>query len=55
MEIPTSLVQYKQVLQLATLPTNQEFKQTAQIAGAGIVLVGMLGFIIFTLMTVFPG
>lgn len=54
MEIPTDLVQYKQVLQLATRPSNDEFMRTALIAGAGIVLVGVLGFILFTAMTPLP-
>ncbi|ERH04594.1 MAG: protein translocase SEC61 complex gamma subunit, partial [Halorubrum sp. J07HR59] len=32
-----------------------EFLQVSKIAGAGILLVGFLGFLIFALMSVIPG
>ena len=43
------------MLKLASTPSWQEFSQIAKIAGAGIFLVGLMGFIIFLLMNVLPG
>jgi protein transport protein SEC61 subunit gamma-like protein len=50
MRTPTDLSSYVRVLKLASTPSWQEFSQVAKIAGAGILLVGFMGFVIFTLM-----
>ncbi len=50
MRTPTDLSSYVRVLKLASTPSWQEFSQVAKIAGAGILLVGFMGFLIFTLM-----
>jgi len=50
MELPTELSSYVRVLKLASTPSYTEFSQIAKIAGAGIVIVGILGFIIAQLM-----
>jgi protein transport protein SEC61 subunit gamma-like protein len=50
MRTPTDLSSYIRVLKLASTPSWQEFSQVAKIAGAGILLVGFMGFLIFTLM-----
>ena len=55
MEVPYDLTSYIRVLKLASTPSWQEFSQIAKIAGAGIVLVGILGFIIFVFMSFVPG
>lgn len=54
MELPTDISQYKQVLQLATRPSDEEFSQTAQVAAIGITLIGFIGFVIFAIMTFLP-
>jgi len=51
MELPTELSSYVRVLKLASTPSFTEFSQIAKIAGAGIVLVGILGFIIGQFMS----
>ncbi|NHN42399.1 protein translocase SEC61 complex subunit gamma [Halorubellus sp. JP-L1] len=51
MELPTELSSYVRVLKLASTPSFTEFSQIAKIAGAGIVLVGILGFIIAQFMS----
>ena len=38
---------YLRVLKLARTPTREEFSKIATVAAAGILLVGMIGFIIF--------
>ena len=55
MDVPYDLTSYIRVLKLASTPSWQEFSQIAKIAGAGIALVGLLGFIIFAVMTFIPG
>ena len=55
MDVPFDLTSYVRVLKLASTPSWQEFSQIAKIAGAGILLVGLLGFLIFVVMTFLPG
>jgi len=55
MEVPYDLASYARVLKLASTPSWEEFSQIAKIAGAGIFLVGLLGFLIFLVMSVVPG
>ncbi|MFB6173123.1 MAG: protein translocase SEC61 complex subunit gamma [Halobacteriales archaeon] len=55
MDVPYDLSSYTRVLKLASTPSWEEFSQVSLIAGAGIVLVGILGFLIFAVMTVLPG
>jgi protein transport protein SEC61 subunit gamma-like protein len=55
MEVPYDLASYVRVLKLASTPSWTEFSQVSKIAGAGILLVGLLGFLIFALMSFLPG
>lgn len=50
MQLPTDLSSYVRVLKMASTPSFTEFSQIAKIAGAGIILVGILGFIIAQFM-----
>jgi protein transport protein SEC61 subunit gamma-like protein len=38
---------YGRVLKMARKPTNEEFTKTSKITGAGILLIGGLGFLVF--------
>ena len=40
---------YGRVLKMARKPTDEEYSKTCKITGAGILLVGGLGFLIFLL------
>ncbi|MGM0398381.1 MAG: protein translocase SEC61 complex subunit gamma [Halobacteriota archaeon] len=55
MEVPYELSAYTRVLKLASTPDWEEFSQVSLIAGAGILLIGVIGFIIFLIMSVLPG
>lgn len=55
MNVPSDLNSYIRVLKLASTPSWNEFSQVSKIAGAGIFLVGFLGFVIFALMSFLPG
>ena len=55
MRTPTDLSSYVRVLKLASTPSWQEFSQVAKIAGAGILFVGFIGFLIYTVMFIMKG
>ena len=55
MKTPTDLNSYVRVLKLASTPSWDEFSQVAKIAGAGILLVGLVGFLIYVFMYFMPG
>jgi len=54
MRVPTDLGSYVRVLKMASTPSWEEFSQVAKIAGAGILLIGTLGFMIFLAMELVP-
>ena len=41
---------YWRVLKLARTPTRDEFSKIALVAAAGIVLIGLIGFVIYEVM-----
>ncbi len=45
---------YWRVLKLARRPKRDEFRKIALVAAAGILLVGLIGFIIYELMLLLP-
>lgn len=53
--VPLRLNDYLRVLKLTRKPSREEFSVIAKVAGAGILLVGFIGFIIYILITVMPG
>lgn len=55
MNVPYDLNSYVRVLKMASTPSSQEFWQVAKIAGAGILLIGTIGFFIFVVMSFLPG
>ncbi len=55
MKVPYDLNSYIRVLKLASTPSTDEFVQVSKIAGAGIILVGFIGFLIFAVMSLLPG
>ena len=42
---------YGRVLKMARKPTNEEFEKSSKITGAGILIIGGLGFLLFLLAT----
>jgi len=45
---------YWRVIKLARTPTREEFQKIALVAAAGILLVGLIGFLIFEFMGLLP-
>ncbi|MCK5030159.1 MAG: protein translocase SEC61 complex subunit gamma [Thermoplasmatales archaeon] len=42
---------YGRVLKMARNPTNEEYAKTSKITGAGILIIGGIGFLIYLLST----
>lgn len=45
---------YLRVLKLTKKPSREEFLTIAKVAGAGIIAVGVLGFIVYVLLVIIP-
>lgn len=45
---------YLRVLKLAKKPSNEEFIMISKVAGLGILAIGIVGFIIYVLLTEVP-
>jgi protein transport protein SEC61 subunit gamma and related proteins len=52
--ITGSLKQYVRILQLTRKPSMDEFLTISKVAGAGILLIGVIGFIIYLVMILIP-
>lgn len=48
------LNEYKRVLKISTKPDREEFEMSAKITGAGIVIVGIIGFIFYLAANLIP-
>jgi protein transport protein SEC61 subunit gamma-like protein len=48
------LSEYTRILKLARKPTREEFAMIAKVAGAGILLIGVIGFMIYLVLTEMP-
>jgi protein transport protein SEC61 subunit gamma and related proteins len=53
MEIKSFFSKCRRVWQVLKKPTKKEFEQTAKISAIGIGIIGLLGFIIALIMTIF--
>jgi len=45
---------YLRVLKLARTPTREEFTKIAMVAAAGVILIGLIGFIIYEIFVHLP-
>ena len=45
---------YWRVLKLARTPTREEFQKIALVAAAGVLLIGLIGFLILTFTSALP-
>ncbi len=49
------LKEYLRILQLARKPSREEFSRVAKVSGAGMLIVGGIGFLMYLVMVVLPG
>lgn len=52
--ISNSIKQYIRILQLTRKPSKDEFLNISKVAGAGILLIGVIGFAIYLVMILLP-
>lgn len=52
--ITGGIKQYIRILQLTRKPSNEEFFTISKVAGAGILLIGAIGFVIYLIMVLIP-
>ncbi len=52
--ITGGIKQYIRILQLTRKPSNEEFFTISKVAGAGIILIGAIGFVIYLIMVLIP-
>ncbi|NIA03210.1 MAG: protein translocase SEC61 complex subunit gamma [Nitrospirae bacterium] len=52
--IPLKLSEYVRILKLTRKPSREEFKMIAKVSGAGLLLIGLIGFIIYFILTEIP-
>ena len=45
---------YMRVLKLARTPTREEFTKIATVAAAGVLLIGLVGFVIYEFFIALP-
>ncbi|MBP2030039.1 protein transport protein SEC61 subunit gamma-like protein [Methanohalophilus levihalophilus] len=52
--ISQTLKSYFRVLKLSRKPTREEFLMISKVAGAGILIIGFVGFVVYVLLTELP-
>ena len=52
--ISQKLKEYVRILRLTRWPSREEFSKISRIAGLGILLIGLIGFLIYLAMTELP-
>ena len=53
--IKETLRQYWRVLKIARKPDKSEFSLASKVTGAGMLLIGLLGFIVFAIYEILVG
>jgi protein transport protein SEC61 subunit gamma-like protein len=53
-KITNSVKQYVRILQLTRKPSMDEFLTISKVAGAGILLIGIIGFLVYLIMVLIP-
>ncbi|MFB6199928.1 MAG: protein translocase SEC61 complex subunit gamma [Candidatus Nanohaloarchaea archaeon] len=48
------LNEYKRVLKIAKKPDREEFEMSAKITGAGMLIIGLMGFIFYMIANLVP-
>jgi len=53
-QLRNKLNEYKRVLKIAHQPDREEFSMSAKITGAGIILIGAIGFVFYMAQNLLP-
>lgn len=50
----SKLNEYKRVLQISSKPDREEFSMSAKVTAAGMIIIGVIGFIFYLLSNLIP-
>lgn len=53
-KVESKINEYLRVLRIAEQPDREEFEMSAKITGAGIVLIGLIGFAFYLAQNLIP-
>jgi protein transport protein SEC61 subunit gamma-like protein len=53
-ELMDKLREYRRVLKISEKPDREEFEMSAKVTGAGIILIGIIGFIFYLASNLLP-
>ncbi len=48
------LREYRRVLKIAEKPDREEFEMSAKVTGAGMIIIGLIGFAFYLLSSLIP-
>jgi protein transport protein SEC61 subunit gamma-like protein len=52
--VKSKLNEYRRVLKISNKPDWEEFSMSAKITGAGMILIGVIGFVFYLLQNLLP-
>jgi protein transport protein SEC61 subunit gamma-like protein len=53
-DLKSKFNEYKRVLKIATKPDREEFEMAAKVTGAGMLIIGLIGFIMYLIANLLP-
>jgi protein transport protein SEC61 subunit gamma-like protein len=54
-ELKAKLNEYQRVLKISSKPDREEFEMSAKVTGAGMIIIGLIGFAFYLLANLLPG
>jgi protein transport protein SEC61 subunit gamma-like protein len=55
LNLKEKLANYKRVLQIAKKPSREDYLETAKICAIGLIVIGVIGFLLYLISVAFPG
>jgi protein transport protein SEC61 subunit gamma-like protein len=53
-ELKAKLNEYQRVLKISTKPDREEFEMSAKVTGAGMIIIGLIGFAFYLIANLLP-
>jgi len=53
-ELKAKLNEYQRVLKISSKPDREEFEMSAKVTGAGMIIIGIIGFAFYLLSNLVP-
>lgn len=54
-ELKAKLNEYRRVLKISSKPDREEFEMSAKVTGAGMIIIGAMGFAFYLIANLLPG